>query len=59
MVGLRVPVRSSLPAVETRHEAKSFHTYGRNMKLSRTPFVAMMQTTDLWERDNLAGSRWL
>src|SRR5271163_4286679 len=29
---------------------------GHDKRLGRVPFVAMVQATDLWERDNFAGS---
>jgi hypothetical protein len=33
--------------------------YGLDNRLGRAPFVPMMQTTDLRERDNLACSGWV
>jgi hypothetical protein len=39
--------------------SKPSRLYGRDKRLGRPPFVAMMQTTDLRKRDNLAGSGWM
>ena len=33
--------------------------YSRDKRLARAPFVAMVQTADLWEHENLAGSGWV
>jgi hypothetical protein len=35
---------------------ESSQLYSHHERLGRTSFVAMMEATDLWERDNLAGS---
>ena len=32
---------------------------GRDERLSGKPFVTMMETSDLWERDDLAGLGWV
>ena len=38
---------------------KPLRFYGRAKRLGRAPFVAMVQATDLRERDNFAGSGWM
>jgi hypothetical protein len=60
-VGLWVPLHSSGAFVERnkprRRDRRTF--YGRDKRLSRATLVAMMQTADLRERDDLAGTEWV
>jgi hypothetical protein len=56
MVGLWALGHFGGPAeVRATRDSKPYHGYDRNKRLGGAPFVAMMQTTDLWKRDNLTG----
>jgi hypothetical protein len=46
-------------AVDDASTPKLLRFCGRDKRLSGVPFVAMVQATDLRERDNLAGSGWM
>ena len=60
MVGLRVPLQSSRASVDaTSLDAETGYHYGRDKRLSRTTFVAMMQTAELWEGNNGTCRGWL
>src|SRR5262245_58110153 len=52
-------IAASRPVVEDASTPKPLRFCGYDKRLGRAPFVAMVQATDLRERDEFAGRGWM